>query len=309
MEFTKEMVDSVNRMSTLEALLNFDSLWKVITSSGYIGAICNVALGIAFFTTLAAILKAFYHNGGSCKIVSYTPQIIKMILVTSMFCIPDIYSKWTRHMAGLSTVLNGRLTADIMFSFQVQFRSFLYSVQSVSESAGAVELKTASPLNLLLSTLNNYMITIYFIVISIGPAFLIIAMLMAPLCMAISLFLPNVGYNWTKFFIASMFFTVFTSIGIMAIGISGITQLAADHTFGDSFIMAIIMMLTIIVVLSTIPMVIATVFHVPLFNCISKLIGLLLLPLGVFPVLLKCFILNMVFKNSSRKSTPNLGRA
>jgi hypothetical protein len=311
MEFTEDIVNAVNRLSTLEKLLDFDKLWKFASSSGVLGAICYVSLGIAFFTTLASILRSFYQNGGSFQPLSYLTQFIKMMLVTTFFCVPPIYIKWSGLLAGISSLINKHLSADILFSFQVQFRSLLYSIQSASESSGAVTLKTSSILNLMLSCINNLTIAIYFFIISIGPAFLTVAMLVAPLCMAISLFMPGVAYNWAKYFLASLFFSVIVSIGILSISNSGIVQIAADYTFGNTLIMALTMMITVIMVLSIIPMVIATVFHVHLFNYISHGVGILLLPLGLFPILLKSVATSKILKKTMLKivtSVNNISR-
>jgi hypothetical protein len=207
-----------------------------------------------------------------------------MIFIAMFFNIPRIYTAWIGLLSGLMTKIYQGLGSDALFAYQVQFRSFLYGVQSVTETAGSAKIQSAGILSLMLSVANNFVIAAYFAVLSIGPVVFCMAVLLGPLMLSFSILLPALARQWFAFFISSIFISSITTIALMAIADSGVLQIAADYSFGNSQIIALVMVLCAIVALTFVPMAVMQLFGVRFYGFISAVFGFVVSAFGLVPL-------------------------
>jgi hypothetical protein len=287
MKFEPEILQTIDKLASLESILEFSSLWSGVAGSGLISALCRYSAVLLFAMLIIAILAKFFRHGIEFNAQENIALIVKALFIGTLFCIPTVYVNWISLLAGLSTKMNTTVGADALFKFQVQLRAFIYGLQA--SGTGAASIANAPILDITVSVLNNLVIMTYFALISIGPTFLILSFAFGPICAALSMVFPGVMSVWSRLVIASMFFSMIVAVALYAFSMSSIFDLAAQFTFIGTNLVALALLLALLFYFLMIPVAIAAVFKIGAFAYIGLLFSFPLLLLGQIPSLLKIY--------------------
>lgn len=281
----KELLSELDRLSSLSGLLDIDLIWLAINrNSGIVGSMCVIGALLTFGMTCAAVLRVFYRSGEFHAREHYS-LFFRAGLVLIFFCISyPLLAQW---VTGLSSTLNEYVAGDSLRAFRSQLRSLFFSFQGPPESGGFIRgairfignilslltMMTVPIVPLMLMIAMQLLLAFVFIIMSVGPFFLIIALLMGPICMPLSLMFPNIGYCWVRLLLSGMFFPLFVSVGIVAISNAGALTMASEFVGANQQLMALLMILFALTFLTLIPFVISQIFQVTAYSFLGSFMG------------------------------------
>jgi hypothetical protein len=306
MKFDPEILNTINKLSSLESLFDLSSIWKGIAQSSMINSLCIFSAVLMFGMLVLAILARFFRRGLEFSSTDNIALIFKGILLGTFFCIPGVYTTWVSLIAGLSGKMNSTVGADALFNFQVKLRGFIYGLQA--SGTGAQSIANAPILDFSVSILNNLVLVTYFGLISIGPTFLVFAFAFGPICAALSLLFPGIMNVWARFIIGSMFFSLFVSVALFAFSMSSLFGLASEFTFLGNNIVAFTLLITLLFYFLMIPVALAAIYQVSIFSYVALMFSFPLLLLGQIPSLLKVGASIVTVNNNIKRFSRMIGR-
>lgn len=299
-----DLLNELDKFSRLAPLLDFDSLWSVISPA--LSSICRISLAMTFFFMLLNFLATLVHHDKPISFYSVSNVLVKGFLIAIFFGISPIYQGWTGLFIKLFGSINQAFASDSFINFQANFRSYLYGVQNTVTDSVSPSLKYLNPLNWIVSYINQFIIVAYYFLISLGPCFMLFSIFIGPVCGSLSLFFPSVGRNWASFFASSIFFSAIVGIGLTVIGDSGLLKIVSGFSFVNSQIVAVIILFTVLFFFSIVPIIVSMIFGVHFYSFISKIFGITLGAMGLLPLAISAVASSSMVQKAIQNATKNI---
>jgi len=279
------IINKLDELSMFRSLLDVDMIWHNIVRINLVRELSTIGVSLAFVMFCAALLQSFYRTG-SFRMTEHYGLYLRTVLVMLFFGV--LYSSVTsQFIVNVAVALNEQLAGEALREFRSQLRGLLFTYQALPEDVGFVRkalrfigniltlvtFSTSPIIPVMLVILMQMLIAFIFLIMSIGPFFLVVALLMGPICMALSIAYPYIGYSWLRFLMSAIFFSLIVSIGIITISTTGTVVMATEYVGSSQQFMAIVMVLFVLVFLSMVPFVIAQLFMVRVYSFLGTILG------------------------------------
>jgi len=294
-KITGEILNRLDSFTSLTSLLDIERIWNnVLNNTNLVRELGIFCCALAFTMLCVAIIQSIIRSG------TYRPSdhyvlIAKTILVSMFFGV--FYSTITApFIIDVTVALNDHFAGGAVREFRSQLRALFFSYQALPEDAGIIKKVVrfisniftlvkyfSAPVDVAMLVIAMQMLIAFiFLIMSIGPFFVFVALLMGPICMGLSIAFPSIAYSWLRFLLSAVFFSMIVAVGIMAISTTGTITMATTYIGASQQLMAVIMVLFVLVFLSMVPFVIAQIFSVRAYSFLGTFLGWLYGLSGVF---------------------------
>ena len=275
---SEEVVDVLERLSSLDSLLPTEDLVGLITKFQNVGTL------LIFMTMVIAFFRKWISRGFEFKWGDYIGLFSKSVLILMFFGIG--FSETADWLFKISNSLTDFGMEEVVNSFRASMRKFLYTAVTpdIEQSVGSEIVNTfvnsllavtgvAYVLKGIVMILMMLVVGFIMLYMSIGQYFVIMAIMMGPLCMALSIIMPSMARSWLNFLLGSMFFALVTSIVILSINEMEILGTAATGLYFARFVGVLLMLTLVLVYLVMVPFLINQIFGVTAFGFVGRICG------------------------------------